>query len=186
MREISRSVYGQAEVVFQNACFTPETGLQNLLRLFMEESGNRQPGYKFILESLSIQITVNLLRQVQSNLQQVAGRRNLTARDNINRAIAFLREQYNGNYSLEDVARVANLSPYHFTRLFKAQTGKTPFEYLLDIKLEKAREMLQANRLTVTEVCFSCGFNNLSHFTTVFKRKTGMSPSGYRKEFLGI
>jgi ATP/maltotriose-dependent transcriptional regulator MalT/AraC-like DNA-binding protein len=103
-------------------------------------------------------------------------------KENINRAVAYLRENFTKKYHLADVARVANLSPYHFTRVFKAQTGKTSSDYLLDIRVEKAREMLRTTDQTITEICFQCGFCNPSHFATVFKRRVGVGPSEYRKQ----
>lgn len=101
-------------------------------------------------------------------------------KENINRAVEYLCENFNREYHLTDVVRVANLSPYHFTRVFKAQTGKTPGDYLLDIRVEKAREMLRTTDQTITEICFQCGFRNLSHFATVFKKKMSVSSSEYR------
>ncbi len=100
----------------------------------------------------------------------------------INKAIEFLKENYTGDYSLDDVARVASFSPFHFIRVFKAYTGKTPYRYLLDFKIEKAREMLESECRSVTDICFSCGFNSLSHFTSVFKKKVGAAPSEYRRK----
>ncbi|MFZ5642647.1 MAG: helix-turn-helix domain-containing protein [Bacillota bacterium] len=81
---------------------------------------------------------------------------------------------------------MANLSSYYFIRVFKAQMGKTPYEYLLDIKMEKAREMLKQRNHTITEICYECGFNSISHFTTAFKRKVGVTPTYYRKSALHI
>ncbi len=73
------------------------------------------------------------------------------------------------------------MSPYHFIRIFKNETGKTPYEYLVDIKIEKACSLLRRSNLSVTEICFLCGFNSSSHFSTVFKQKIGVSPSMYRQ-----
>lgn len=90
-------------------------------------------------------------------------------------------ENYTGNYSLQEVSRVANLSPYHFIRVFRAETGKTPYDFLLDVKIEKSKEMLKSVSKTVTDACFGCGFNNISHFTVAFKKRVGVTPSDYRK-----
>ena len=186
LQGISSMGFNKEEVVFQNDNFQIETNIQKLVQSFVEEHKNRQAGYELILESLCTQIAVSLLRQVKNNLQVSTTRNRYSEKENINRAVEFLRELYNKDYSLEELARVANLSPYHFIRVFKAQTGKTPYEYLLDVKIEKAREMLRQKRFTITEVCLMCGFNNLSHFTAVFKRKVGVSPSSYRKIIIRI
>ena len=184
LSQIAHSMGGKGEIHFQNENLQISSDLQNLIRLFIEEASNRQAGYEFVLESLCAQITVNLLRRAKTNLPASAGKRNYAEKENINRVIIFLNEQYNSDFSLEDVARLANLSPYHFIRVFKAQTGKTPYEYLLEIKLAKARELLRFSNHTITEVCCRCGFKNPGHFSVVFKRKVGVSPSEYRGAFL--
>lgn len=180
INDICRSVYGRTEVCFKNDNFIISNEIHNLFRLFMEEAVNQQTGHKFILESLSTQIVVNLLRHVKNNMPVCVKERNYVARENINKVIDFIKENYIGEYSLEEMARLANISPYHFIRVFKAQTGKTPHEYLLEIKLENARELLKKSSLTITEISSLCGFNSLSHFTTLFRRKTGVTPSYYR------
>jgi len=108
--------------------------------------------------------------------------RNYNVTRNINESIKFLKENYQNEYCLEDVARVANLSPYHFIRVFKSQTGKTPYDFLMEIKLEKAKEMLMDSAKTVTEICSILGFSNPSHFAAVFHKATGQSPTAYRKD----
>jgi len=96
--------------------------------------------------------------------------------------IDFMTEHCAENLSLEDMAQLTNYSPFHFIKIFKSETGNTPFQYLLDIKLNRAKDMLTHRKeMTITEICYLCGFNNLSHFTAVFKRKTGVSPSKYRQ-----
>lgn len=185
LNETAYSVYGRKETFFENVNVKLDGDTQNLIHMFMNETRNQQSGYEFILQGLSTNITINLLRQVKSNLPSVMTRQ-FTERESINKAIDFLWENYKEAFSLQDVARVANLSVNHFVRSFKHETGKTPFEYLLEIKIERAKEMLRRKQLNITEVCFSCGFNNNCHFTTVFKKKVGITPSTYRQAFLGI
>lgn len=186
LSQIARSMFGKAEVFFKNDVIVLNNELKNLIHLFMQESKNHQPGHQLILESLGNLIVVNLLRQSKSNLPVLLTERNYTEKENIKRAIDYLREQYNQDFSLHDLAQVANLSPYHFSRVFKHEVGKTPYEFLLDVKLERARDLLKNSRKTITEICYSCGFNNLSHFTMVFKKKMGVSPSHYRREILSF
>lgn len=178
--ETARHVYGRKEVTFQNKGVLPGRQLLNLLRLFIEESRFRQAGYAFILESLSVQIVVYVLRMCKNNLASPDIPKVRGGKENIRRAEEFLRENITSRYSLEEVSRAANLSTYHFIRVFRSVTGKTPYEYLLDAKIEKARELLRSGKMTVTEVCLACGFNNVSHFTSTFKKKVGVTPSRYR------
>lgn len=178
---ISYSIYGRKEAFFDNESQSYDH-IRPLLELFIEESKACQAGHQLILETIGTQIMVNLFRTVKNNMPPLPTLRNSREKENVRRAIDYFMEYYNSDYSLEDVAQVANLSPYHFIRVFKVETGKTPYDYLVDIKIEKAKELLKKGnrKLSITQVCFMCGFNNLSHFTAVFKRKTGFTPSEYK------
>lgn len=180
MKNIAYSMYGRIDVSFSNDFVSFSRELALLFCWFKEEFCNKQVGSKFILDAIVTQTLVTLLRQIKNSCSSIGEKKALSAKPNILRTIEYLNENFNKEYSLEDVAHVANLSPYHFIRLFKSQTGKTPYDYLLDIKIEKAKELLKKKH-TVTEVCFLCGFNNVSHFTTLFKRKVGAPPSCYKK-----
>jgi len=179
--DISYSLCKKNNVTFENESFKIEPEMYGLLRMFMEETRNLQAGSDFILQNIINLIAINLLRQLKSNIPKLITEYNYCERENINRAISYLREEYNNSFSLEDVARIANLSPYHFIRTFKSMTGKTPYDYLLDVKIEKSKKLLKLKGYTITDICFHCGFNNLEHFSSVFKRKVGILPSKYRK-----
>ncbi len=181
LNQISYSICNKSEISFQNESYIIGNEIQNLLRMFMIEARNIQAGRDFILQNLVNLIVINLLRQLKSNIPAIFTEHSYCERDNINRAISYLREQFTKEYSLDEVAGIANLSPYHFIRTFKSMTGKTPYDYLLDVKMEKAKELLKQKGYTITEICFICGFNNLEHFASVFKRKVGTLPSQYRK-----
>lgn len=179
-------IYGSQNIDFKNGSHRVNCDFESLINIFISEYANKQTGYEFILESLSVQLTVYLIRNLKNTFSENTMVSKYKDNNGINAAIGFLREHYNQEFSLKEVARVANYSSYHFLRVFKSQTGKTPFEYLINIKIEKAVEMLKDNKQTITEICYSCGFNNISHFTTVFKKKIGVSPSEYRKSLCSV
>ena len=99
----------------------------------------------------------------------------------IARATAYMRENLRLPLTLADIAREAGLSSYHFLRLFKAATGSTPVRYLVDLRLARARRHLERSAMPVSEIAHLCGFATGAHFSTVFSRRIGMSPSAYRK-----
>lgn len=185
VHDLSRLICGKSQVLFDNESSFLGNEIKSDIQLFIKESKIRQPGYRFILQSLETQMVVNLLRQLSNNLPTFVPEQAYNEKRGIKRVVEFLREHYNEDYSTEDAAKLANLSTYHFIRVFKAETGKTPYEFLLDIKIEKAREMLKLKNRTITEICFMSGFKNLCHFTTVFKKKTGMTPTDYRRVLFG-
>jgi len=86
-----------------------------------------------------------------------------------------------GNTSLDDIARSACLSKFHFVRLFSRCYGRTPHQYLLDVKIEKAKKML-LNGEGVAGTCHLLGFASTTSFAGLFKKYTGCTPSVYRQK----
>jgi len=189
LRDVCSSVYPEYLVQPLATSVNLDGSIINQINLFLEEYENPQSGSEYVLRSLNYQIVVSLLRNINGSRGDinVKDRPNKTnpkkrlEKENITRAIKYLKKHVAGNFSLKQVSKVANLSPYHFIRVFKAYTGKTPYDYFLDIKVGRARELLIRENKSITEVCYLCGFNNLSHFTALFKKRVGLSPSVYRK-----
>lgn len=96
------------------------------------------------------------------------------------RARALLDTCYAQPLDLEAVARQAHFSRYHFIRLFRRAFGQTPHQYLMRRRIERAKTLLAAGQLTVTEVCLEVGFQSLGSFSTLFTRLVGQSPQRYR------
>ena len=92
----------------------------------------------------------------------------------------MIEENYASKVTLPDLAQACGLSPNYFCRYFKEITGQTPFEYITVYRIEAACEMLLAGEMSVTEVCFACGFNDLSYFIRIFKKIKGQTPRAYR------
>jgi len=184
LNEISLQVCKKNNVHFVNKSSVLSNYGHFLINQFIEEARNRQLGYEFILQSLSLQLAVVLLRELDNNVLYKDSQNSFSEKTNINRAIVFLRECYNSNFTLQEIANIANLSPYHFIKVFKSETGKTPFEYLTDIKIEKSKELLAQKKYSITEVGLLCGFTSASHFSTVFSKKIGVSPLKYRQNFI--
>jgi AraC-like DNA-binding protein len=86
---------------------------------------------------------------------------------------------------LEDAAREAGLSPFHFLRLFARVVGVTPHQYLLRVRLRRAAKLLAEESLPVTEVAFESGFADLSNFVRTFGRAAGVSPKRFRRALRG-
>ncbi|WP_411766162.1 helix-turn-helix domain-containing protein [Winogradskyella sp. A3E31] len=85
--------------------------------------------------------------------------------------------------NLDFLSHIRFTSKYHLLRLFKRYYGLTPRQYLMDKRIEKSKENL-AKGMSVTETCFAVGFESLGSFSKLFKSKTGLSPSVFKKEQL--
>ncbi len=95
------------------------------------------------------------------------------ARDHIDR-------HYQEPLDLDELARVAGVSKFHFARSFEATYGETPIRYLTRRRIERAQDLLRAANLTVTEVCMLVGFASLGSFSSRFTQLVGESPTAYR------
>lgn len=82
--------------------------------------------------------------------------------------------------NLDAISSEACFSRYHFIRLFKRAFNKTPHQYLMEKRIERAKELLASSPLSVTEVCFEVGFQSLGSFSSLFHRRVGESPVIYR------
>ncbi|OUP39826.1 AraC family transcriptional regulator [Olsenella sp. An188] len=100
----------------------------------------------------------------------------------INEALAYIREHYQGDVSVEDIAHHAGLNRSYFGKVFKAATGKSPQQYLIGYRMSKATELLKLTALPVSEVGRAVGYPNQLHFSRAFKGVYGVSPREWRRQ----
>lgn len=98
----------------------------------------------------------------------------------------YINENYMYDIKLKDLATIANMSDCAFSRFFKIHTGRTLSDYIIDIRLGYATRMLIDTTQSISEISFQCGYNNISNFNRIFKRKRGCSPSEYRANYRKI
>lgn len=93
----------------------------------------------------------------------------------------YIKNNYDVNLNLDLLAHIQYVSKYHMIRLFKKYYGLTPRQYLIDKRIEKSKEELK-NGNSVSQTCFAVGFESLGSFSTLFKTKTGKSPTEFQIE----
>ena len=101
--------------------------------------------------------------------------------ERLGRARAFIDHCYDHPLNLDQISEKACFSRYHFLRLFRQAFKKTPHQYLIERRIEKAKELLTANDLRVTDVCFEVGFQSLGSFSSLFHKWVGHAPATYRE-----
>lgn len=99
----------------------------------------------------------------------------------LRQAIARIEAGLDGPLALDDLAGAAGLSTFHFARMFKASTGRTPQGFVLHRRIDRARALLAEGRLGLAEIALACGFSGQSHFTARFRAVTGLTPGQYRR-----
>ena len=93
-----------------------------------------------------------------------------------------IEEYLKKSWTVEQMAKYVNVSTPHLFRIFKSDTGKTPISYLNDLRIEKARALLENTFLRVKEIRFLIAFPDQGHFVREFKKKVGMTPTAFRKK----
>lgn len=98
----------------------------------------------------------------------------------VGEAIGFINRNLNRTITVGDVAAAASFSPAHFSRVFKLQTGYSPYEYILLRRIDAAKHLLTSTRLSVKEVAYQVGYNSEENFIHSFRKKVGVTPGVFR------
>lgn len=94
----------------------------------------------------------------------------------------YIAEHFSEPITLDELSDRACVSKYHFAKLFKEETGVSPHRYLINVRIDHAKEMLCFTESSILDVARSCGFDDRSTFSAAFKRETGISPTSFREE----
>ena len=154
---------------------------QSIIMLFKEivdTVKNEEEGFQLLASGA----TLHLLGMIQKiNKQQTNN--NLTASIDklILQAISLIKDNLNINLRPEEISKGLLISYSLFRRHFKLQTGLSPKQYVLDLLMERAKELLADKSLNINQIALLLGFNNSFHFSKIFKTKVGLSPSEYKK-----
>lgn len=142
-----------------------------------------QPGRYFMLKAYLIQIILLLLREQKNTAEECGGCifESTNKKYVVRRMISYFEEHYREKISLDQVARNMYLSPFYISKIFKSETGDTPINYLIRLRMERARDLMESGRpLTIQDVASQVGYEDVSHFSKLFKKHYGTAPSRYR------
>jgi AraC family transcriptional regulator len=100
----------------------------------------------------------------------------------LRRVLDHIEMNLAGIVTLRDLANVAGLSPFHFSRVFQKSVGVSPMAYVIQRRIERAMTLLRASELSIANVATQSGFSSNAHFSTTFRRRVGISPNQYRND----
>jgi AraC-like DNA-binding protein/mannose-6-phosphate isomerase-like protein (cupin superfamily) len=156
--------------------------VEDILSEVMAEYKNRYVGFELMIKSLLLKLLVVVGREFSRNIEDepdnVLYDRH---KDSILKAIQYIEENYSQDLSIEDVAQKAMLSQSYFCYLFKNITSKTFTEYVNNLRISKTMELLKNTNNRVLDICYEAGFNNICYYNRLFKQRTGVSPTAFRK-----
>ena len=156
--------------------------LEQVLQLLRAElhRGNGSVGQLYV-ESLANVLAVNLLREYSTAKPKVAVYEGGLGDRTIVQISDYIHAHLDQPIKLADLAEVAGISQFHFSRLFKQSMGMTPHQYLIQQRIEQAKQLLKGTKRAIAEIALECGFNSQSHFSKHVRDATGMTPNNYRK-----
>jgi len=123
----------------------------------------------------------NLISNFISTIQ---GRKTSIKRHRLNkptlrRITCFVDDNLARSLSIADLAQLSKCSPYHFAKAFRAETGQSPHQFVIERRLAKSRELLRSNKFAISDVALATGFGSQSHFQTSFREHFGLTPGQY-------
>jgi AraC family transcriptional regulator len=150
--------------------------LQSILLTLKGEAECGGMGSHLLLDSLKTALAVHLLRNYCATRPKLSS--NLSGLSQVTLALVkeYINAHLHQDLKLKEIAAIAQISPYHFLRLFKQSMGITPHQYILQCRLNRAKYLLQNSELSIVEIVTQTGFCDQSHFTRYFKRLTGITP----------
>lgn len=117
---------------------------------------------------------------VTSALQHIREERERQTLTVLDKAKGYIRERFAEELSLEEVADFVHLNPYYFSKIFKQQVGETFIDFVTNLRIGKAKELMTSTDMSLKEVCFEVGYKDPNYFSRVFKKVTGVTPTEYR------
>lgn len=154
--------------------------LQGIFSTLKEEIESSGMGGHLLLDSLKTALAIHLLRKYCTTRPRLSDYGDGLSQSSLQQVIAYINAHLDRDLKLVELATIAQLSPYHFLRLFKQSMGTTPHQYILQCRIEKTKQLLRHSTLSLAEIAARVGFSDQSHLTRYFKRVVGVTP----KQFL--
>lgn len=154
--------------------------LRDLLAEIGREAIEGWPLGTLYADLLGLSLSTLLLRRYATSPVMLPFVRGGLPIQSIRTSLELMTDNLHHDLHLAEIASVVRLSPFHFARLFKAATGQSPYQYLLEQRLRRAKDFLRSGGLSIAEIAAQVGFPNHSHFSRAFRKREGVSPTGWR------
>lgn len=143
-------------------------------------------GIDYYLEFISVLYDLSNSRNQRMLSTSFSPKSDFENSTKIKKVYDYIQENFHKKISLTEISELVNMSPVSFNRFIKNRTGKTFVIYVNNTRISKATRLLLESDLSIGEISFKCGFNNIANFNRIFKRAKNCTPSEYRNEFVGI
>lgn len=159
--------------------------LFRLCEAMQEENAVCRQGRYYMLKAYLTEMLLLVLREQCEPVERPRGRafESVNRKYIVDQIVGYFEEHYSEKISLDQIAENMYLSPFYISKIFKSETGDTPIRHLIDIRLEKAMEFLESGfGGSIQEVAAKVGYDDAYHFSKLFKKRYGLSPSQVRKK----
>jgi len=154
---------------------------QQLMTLLIADANEGYTTERLYTESLTHALAVRMLFLGRSTRPQTNNRGTYGLPRHVLRRVIERMRSFDSDLSLQALANESGYSRVHFVRMFRAATGYSPHNYLLNLRLERARELLKNPSLSLIDIALDCGFSSHSHMSRLFHKSVGVTPSDYRR-----
>lgn len=162
---------------------TPEAQtICHLLQESFDECRDQQPAYQMLVKAKLLAMLANLVRYFHQDLPEESGLPNSRHMEQIERSMQYILKHLDEPFSLDDLAREAQMSRSYFSSSFRKLNGVSVWDYITSKRVELAQQLLETTDNSILDISGSCGYNNISNFNRAFRRVTGKTPREYRKE----
>lgn len=155
--------------------------IESLLKELLYEYEKQDAFFSTLIKANILKLLALIAREYEKNLTQERNELFNKYRTAINAALEYMHDHFTEKIYLEDVCRIALMSPSSFSYIFKQITGHTFTEYLIYLRVLKSRTLLEITDTAISDISLSCGFNNAEYFHRAFKKSIGISPGEYRR-----
>ncbi len=156
--------------------WTAEDGLIRQLGLTLRSELQAGNSDKLYLESLINFLSVHLIKNYSTQEKPLKEFQGGLGKRKLNKIVEYINDDLNKDLSLQELASLVEISPYHFARQFKKSTGLPPRQYIICTRVERAKQLLLQGDLTIAQVAYIVGFSHQSHLNRHFKRWLGITP----------
>jgi AraC family transcriptional regulator len=157
--------------------------IQQLGVTLLAEADAATPQGRLFADSLIQTLTLHLLTHYGTSASAKQTATGGLSGYKLRRVKEFIDENLEEDLSLAEISAIADLSQFHFARAFRKSTGLTPQQFLMQQRIERAKQLLSKDDLPIVEVSLRTGFKNQSHFTSLFRKFTNLTPKTWRESF---
>ncbi|MBC1481976.1 AraC family transcriptional regulator [Listeria sp. FSL L7-1485] len=158
-----------------------ESAILDIARQIMEEKDAEKPGYDLILKAFVMQLIIHILREATPEQLENNGVKLSTEEQQkqllVNEIIHYMEKHHTEDVSLSTLSQTMYISPAYISKVFKEETGESPINYLIKIRLARAEELLKNKDITVKQAANMVGYNDAYYFSKLFKKYYGFPPS---------